>query len=165
MGNTLYNKIFKLYYATQMDNLKIKAIINFKLNAQSATTGQPVGSLLGQYGIPLAPFCNEFNKRTKNFHNDVEVFVVLMLFQDGSSKFHIKMPSLSFLLKRGSVSGLIENISSLDKKNLKPSLTVYQLYEVVLYKIKNDDSFKGNKEEFFKKSIGVVKSLGLLTLL
>ena len=146
--------------------LKLKAIIRIKLNAQSATSGQPVGPLLGQFGVPLIPFCKEFNERTSNYHADVEVFVIMKLFVDNSYTFSIKPPSLSFLLIRASniwkdsVKQLLDNKSNLLELASEPIsvLTTFQLYEIVLYK-NNILSNNIINKELFKKSLGTLRSI------
>ena len=155
-------------------SIKLKAMIRIKLNAQCATTGQPVGPLLGQYGIPVMPFCKEFNKRTSMFHSDVVVFVVMKLFLDNSYTFVIKSPSTSFLLIRASILWKKE---FLEQKELSPmfdleyeplpSLTAFQLYEVVVYKQKNlfSSSLKLNNKELCLKSVGTLKSISSIYIM
>jgi large subunit ribosomal protein L11 len=147
--------------------LKIKALIKLKLKAQSATTGQPVGPLLGQYGIPLVPFCKEFNERTSNYNSDTEVFVILKLFIDNSYTFGIKMPSLSFLLLRASKIVVESSENSIIEEPIEkvevPGITTYQLYEVVKYKCaQENNSDLSSRSMTIKKSM-ILRSLGTLS--
>jgi large subunit ribosomal protein L11 len=143
--------------------LKIKALIKLKLKAQSATTGQPVGPLLGQYGIPLVPFCKEFNERTSNYNSDTEVFVILKLFVDNSYTFEIKMPSLSFLLLRASKIVVDSSENSIVEDNIEkvevPGITSYQLYEVVKYRLLAE-----KKEDIIPMSMMMTKGMILRSL-
>jgi len=146
-------------------DLKIKAVIKLKIKAQSATTGQPVGPLLGQYGIPLVPFCKEFNERTSNYNSDAEVFVILKLYVDNSYTFEVKMPSLSFLLLRASTKVVESSENSIveDHDNIEtvevPGITSYQLYEVVKYRLAQE-----KKEEISPTSMLITKGMILRSL-
>lgn len=149
--------------------LKLKAVIRIKLKAQSATSGQPVGPLLGQYGIPLIPFCKEFNERTLNYNSDVEVFVILKLFVDNSYTFVIKMPSLSFLIIRASrllvANSVFNPLLIIDEVEV-PSITVYQLYEVVNYiqlSKKCTNTTNNVIKELLFKSLGTLKSINSIS--
>lgn len=161
-------------------NLKIKTIISLKINANSATTGTPVGPILGQYGIPAGPFCKSFNDQTFNYKKDVNLIVIIKLYNDNSYMLNIKLPSLSFLLLRASNSSILffNNMYKKNKlqyyldtfegkhqisKELK-LLTVYQLYEVINYIVYKKTILENSsflKKQLCLKSVGILKSCNI----
>lgn len=66
--------------------------------AGKATPAPPLGPILGQNGIPIPEFCNEFNGKTQQMGN-VDVPVVVTIFKDRSFKMQIKQPTVSSMLK------------------------------------------------------------------
>jgi len=158
--------------------IKLKAIISFSLYANAASSSTPVGPLLGQYGIPVMPFCNEFNKRTSSYQKEVQLFTIIKLYTNDSYVFTIKEPSLSFLLKRASLLkkkktkeledlNIIDTVIDEGKDNISEfkALTVYQMYEIVIYKKKNElHSFLDDKK-LCLKSLGVMKSAGIYKII
>ncbi len=45
---------------------EVEAIIKLQIPAGKATPAPPIGPALGQKGINIMQFCNEFNQRTKD---------------------------------------------------------------------------------------------------
>ena len=41
--------------------MKIQALIRLKILSSQASSKEPVGPTLGQFGIPIMDFCNKFN--------------------------------------------------------------------------------------------------------
>lgn len=81
--------------------ITLEYIVYLKLFAGKATSGPPLGPILGQCGIPAAPFCILFNERTNSFFKktiylDVHVYI----FSNGDYDFDIKFPHNSYLLKK-----------------------------------------------------------------
>jgi hypothetical protein len=63
------------YVALDIENDTVIHIIRLRIKSMSATSGPPIGPVLGQYAIPISKFCSEFNERTKVYNENVEVFV------------------------------------------------------------------------------------------
>jgi len=104
-----------------------KKIINqIKLNIQAgkANPAPPVGPALGQAGIPIMDFCNEFNEKTKEL-GDTIAPVVITVYEDKSFTFIIKTPpTASLILKalnaqKGSGEPNKKKIGSITKDQLK----------------------------------------------
>ena len=76
-------------------NTKLKV----KLEAQNAKPGAPLGPILGQAGIPLKNFVDEFNLLTKK--NIKGIPLKILIIKKSEKKFNIinKGPLLSFLLE------------------------------------------------------------------
>lgn len=148
----------------------LKAIVYIKLKAMSATSGPPVGPVLGQKGIPSAPFCKEFNERTKIFNPNITVFVTLTLLISNEYIFDIKLPNMSFFFKRAVGFDLgLRNPGYIysktqEKKNLflkkYKYITPFQYYEIILYKNSKLNNIK-IKKNVLKKNLGVLKSTGI----
>lgn len=150
----------------------LKSIIYLQLNAKTATSGPPIGPILGQCGIPAAPFCKEFNERTSAFKNNIIVQVKLYLFINGEYNFDILLPTTSFFLKRivnlkkgfsnpGYIySDIQENRNKKLYKKYK-YVTPYLIYELLLYK--KEHNLIHNTQFFsnYKKFIGTLQSIGV----
>lgn len=78
----------------------IKKVVRLHLRVRRATAAPPLGPTLGQYGIPIMQFCEQFNVRSKIFKRYVHVVVVLKQLYDNSFIFGICQPMTSTLLKR-----------------------------------------------------------------
>ncbi len=73
---------------------KIKLVIP----AGKANPAPPVGPILGQNGIPINEFVQEFNGKTAEMGN-VEVPVEVTVFKDRSFKLKIFQPTVASMLK------------------------------------------------------------------
>jgi len=78
----------------------IKKVVRLHLRVRRATAAPPLGPTLGQYGIPIMQFCDQFNARSKMFKRYVRVVVVLKQLYDNTFVFGICQPMTSTLLKR-----------------------------------------------------------------
>src|SRR5580700_10284080 len=64
-----------------------------------ATPAPPVGPALGQHGVNIGKFVQEFNERTKD-QRGITVPVVITVFSDRSFTFEVKSPPAAVLLKK-----------------------------------------------------------------
>lgn len=92
--------------------------------AGKATPAPPLGPILGQNGIPIQEFCNEFNGKTQQLGN-AEVPVVVTIFKDRSFSMRIKEPTIVSMLKskfnitKGSGTPNKEKIKTINKADLR----------------------------------------------
>ena len=63
----MFNFVTVLYVAVDSEEITLDYIVNLQLRAGKALSGPPLGPILGQCGIPAAPFCTLFNERTSLF--------------------------------------------------------------------------------------------------
>jgi large subunit ribosomal protein L11 len=92
---------FKLYSSVEETPGQINQIVRLRIKSGSATSGPPIGPVLGQYAIPISKFCTEFNDRTSEFFKSgVELFVTLYYLEDGSYNFDVGIPISSICIRR-----------------------------------------------------------------
>jgi len=78
---------------------RVKAIIKLQIEAGKANPAPPVGPALGQHGINIMAFCNEYNERTSAQAGSV-IPVEITVFDDRSFTFVTKTPPTTDLLKK-----------------------------------------------------------------
>jgi large subunit ribosomal protein L11 len=74
------------------------------LPAGAATTGPPLGPLLGQFGVNTPSFCKQFNDATSVFSSTAKSKLILLtvkivIYDDKSLGFIIGKPQTPFLIK------------------------------------------------------------------
>jgi large subunit ribosomal protein L11 len=74
--------------------------INLTINAGSANPSPPVGPALGQHGVNIMDFCNQFNNDTKEMDRSIPIPVIITVYDDRSFSFIRKTPPASYFLKK-----------------------------------------------------------------
>lgn len=102
------------------------------LPAGAATTGPPLGPLLGQFGVNTPSFCKQFNDVTSVFSSLIKGKIVLLsvkiiIYDDKTLAFTIQKPHTSFLIK------LLRKKLSVNNSHFY-TLTLNDLFKVVLFK-------------------------------
>ncbi len=111
------------------------------LPAGAATTGPPLGPLLGQFGVNTPSFCKQFNDATSIFSSLIKNKLVLLsvkiyIYDDKTLAFEIQKPHTSFLIKQ-----LRKRLSASGSSFYV--LSLHDLFKIVYFKfgpIKNDFS-------------------------
>lgn len=89
----------------------------------SATPGPPLGPALGQHGVNIQQFINDFNNATQDRRGEI-VPAVLTIYEDRSFSFILKTPPTSELIKKaagikkGSGKPLTDKVGSITKAQL-----------------------------------------------
>ena len=104
---------------------KKELVTKIKLQASGgqATPAPPIGPALGQHGLNIGQFVQQFNAATANM-NGMTVGVVVSVFSDRSFTFEVKSPPAAVLLKdaaklaKGSGTAGRETIGSITKAQL-----------------------------------------------
>jgi large subunit ribosomal protein L11 len=78
---------------------QVTAQIKLQCPGGQATPAPPVGPALGQHGVNIGKFVQEFNERTKESRG-VTIPVVITVFNDRSFTFETKSPPAAILLKQ-----------------------------------------------------------------
>lgn len=80
----------------------IDGYLKLQIPAMQANPSPPVGPALGQRGINIMEFCNAFNDACKKekLEPGSPIPVTITVFSDRSFEFSMKLPPVSFLLKK-----------------------------------------------------------------
>ncbi len=112
---------------------EVEAIIKLQIPAGKATPAPPIGPALGQKGINIMQFCNEFNQKTKD-QEGIILPVIITVYKDKSFTFEIKTPPVSELIKK---TLKIEKGSGEPNKTKVGRLTKKQVREIAEKKMKD----------------------------
>src|SRR5687767_2800580 len=72
--------------------------INIYIRANGAEAIPPLGTVLGNIGVNALNFCKEFNEFTKDLPNYFLLKVEILILENKSYTFKVKLPSLSFMI-------------------------------------------------------------------
>lgn len=81
---------------------KVKAVVaqvKLQVTGGQATPSPPVGPALGQHGVNIGQFVQQFNERTRE-DMGTTIPVVITIYNDRSFDFVLKSPPASVLLKK-----------------------------------------------------------------
>ena len=78
---------------------KVIGMIKLQIPAGKANPAPPVGPALGQHGVNIMAFCNEFNDKTAG-NAGLIIPVEITVFEDRSFTFVTKTPPAAVLLKK-----------------------------------------------------------------
>ncbi|MBL7078066.1 50S ribosomal protein L11 [Candidatus Shapirobacteria bacterium] len=134
---------------------KVKAIVKLNLPAGEATPGPPAGPILGQHGVAIMDFINQYNTATKEQKGSI-IPALLTVYEDRTFTFVTKLPPVSALIKKK--LGL-EKGSAETKREKVGSLTQADIKEIASKKMK--DLNTSNLEVAIKIITGTAKSMGV----
>ena len=77
----------------------IKTIIKLQIPAGQANPAPPVGPALGQHGVNIQQFCQQFNEATKNMVGDI-IPAEITIYEDRTFNFKLKTSPASALLRK-----------------------------------------------------------------
>jgi len=98
--------------------------IKLQAPAGKATPAPPIGPALGQHGLPIQDFVNQFNEMTKDMGGDI-IPVEVTVYDDRSFSLILKTPPAAELLKKaagvkkGSGTPNTEKIGTVTKDQVK----------------------------------------------
>jgi large subunit ribosomal protein L11 len=78
---------------------RVIAKIKLQVPSGQANPAPPVGPALGQHGVNIMAFCQQFNEATKEKQGLI-VPVIITVYHDKSFTFEIKTPPAAVLLKK-----------------------------------------------------------------
>ena len=120
-----------------------------------AKPAPPVGPALGQLGVPIVPFCKEFNAKTQDMVGTI-VPVVITVYQDKSFTFILKSPPAAELLKKA--AGIASGSGEPNKEKVG-RVTHAQLLEIAE---KKKEDLNANDPEMAGRIIaGTARSMGI----
>jgi len=98
--------------------------LKLQVPAGKATPAPPLGPALGQAGINIGEFVNQFNDATREMMGDI-IPVIISVYDDRSFDFVLKTPPASSLLlkavneKKGSGKNLTKKVGKVTQKQLE----------------------------------------------
>ncbi len=134
---------------------KIKAVIKLNLPAGAATPGPPAGPILGQHGVPIMDFINQYNKITQDQKGSI-IPVVITVYEDRTFTFVTKLPPVSDLIKK---KLSLEKGAKESKRETVGKLSPQDLEEIAQSKMK--DLNTANLEAAKKIVAGTALSMGV----
>jgi len=102
----------------------IKTITKLQIPAGKANPAPPVGPALGQHGVNIAQFCQQFNEATKDLGGDI-IPAEITIYQDRTFEFRLKTSPVSALLKKaagiekGSGDPLKSKVGKVTKEDIR----------------------------------------------
>ncbi|HMF06506.1 MAG TPA: 50S ribosomal protein L11 [Methylocella sp.] len=81
---------------------KVTGYVKLQVPAGAANPAPPIGPALGQRGLNIMEFCKAFNARTAQMEKGMPIPVVITAYQDRSFSFEMKLPPVSYYLKKAS---------------------------------------------------------------
>lgn len=137
---------------------KVVNQIKLQIPAGQARPAPPVGPALGQAGVNIKQFCDEFNNRTKEQAKDGMVIpVVITVFNDRSFTFITKTPPVAGLLFKAAG---IQKGSGEPNRNKVGTVTMAQVEDIA--RIKLPDLNCTNLESAVNQVVGTALSSGII---
>jgi large subunit ribosomal protein L11 len=134
---------------------EITAKFKIQAKAAEATPAPPLGPVLGQYGVNIMEFCNQFNQKTQE-NKGMIVTAEVVVYKDRTFSFVVKTPPVAILIKKALG---IEKASG--QPNLKKvgKLTAAQIEEIAKTKMPD---LNVNDLEAAKRIVkGTARSMGV----
>lgn len=133
----------------------IKTVVKLQIQAGQANPAPPIGPALGQHGLNISQFCQQFNEATKTKMGDI-IPVEITVYQDRSFDFKLKTPPASDLLRKAAG---IEKGSGEPQKNKVGHVTKAQVREIAQKKL--EDLNANDVEQAMKIIEGTARSMGI----
>ena len=136
---------------------KVVNQIKLQIPAGQARPAPPVGPALGQAGVNIKQFCDEFNNRTKEQMKDQLIIpVVITVFADRSFSFVTKTPPTATLIFK---AAKLKGGSGEPNKNKVGSITMAQVEDIANTKL--PDLNCTNLESAKRQVMGTARSVGI----
>jgi large subunit ribosomal protein L11 len=79
---------------------KVTGYINLIIPAGMANPAPPIGPALGQHGVNIKAFTDDFNAKTSDLEKGMPIPVVISVYDDRSFDFIMKQPPNSYFIKK-----------------------------------------------------------------
>jgi large subunit ribosomal protein L11 len=134
---------------------KIKTVIKVQAPAGRANPAPPIGPALGQHGVNIMEFVNQFNERTKDMGNTI-IPAELTIYEDRTFEFILKTPPAAVLLLKAAGK---EKGSGVPNKEKIGKVTKAQVKEIAEKKMA--DLNATDVEQAMKIIEGTARSMGI----
>ena len=134
---------------------KVKTTLKLQIPAGKATPAPPIGPALGQHGLNIKEFVDQFNQQTAPM-GDTVIPVEITVYEDRSFSFVLKTPPASILIAKA--AGIPKG-SGDPLKNKVGTISKTQLREIAEKKMQD---LNANSVEQAEKIIaGTARSMGV----
>lgn len=134
---------------------KVKIKIKVQAPAGKANPAPPIGPALGQHGVNIMDFVNQFNEKTKDM-GDAIVPAEITVYEDRNFDFVIKTSPASDLLKK---AAKIEKGSGVPNREKVGKVTKDQIREIAEKKMQ--DLNATDVDQAMKIVEGTARSMGI----
>ncbi|MGD9805566.1 MAG: 50S ribosomal protein L11 [Hyphomicrobiaceae bacterium] len=141
---------------------KIDGYISLQVPAGAANPAPPIGPALGQRGVNIMEFCKAFNAKTKDMEQGTPIPVKITVFSDRSFTFEMRMPPVTFLIKKAAgmkPTGKPGSGSKEPGRAVAGEISMAQLREIATQKMK--DMNTSDVEAAARTLAGSARSMGL----
>lgn len=135
---------------------KIEGYLKLQVPAGAATPSPPIGPALGQRGLNIMEFCKAFNAATQEMEKNAPIPVEITIYTDKSFSYTMKMPPMSFLIKKA--AGLSSG-SQRPGHDVAATLSQAQLRDIAEQKMK--DLNANDVEAAMAQVAGSARSMGI----
>lgn len=150
---------------------KIKQILLLKIPAGSASAKAPLGPTLGQYGIPIAEFCNRYNTLTSEYKPNILLKAKVKLYDDNTYDIELKNPDAYFFIKTSLQleTGMKKpgKMKIIEHQKNQMMMTTQMLYEIAKLKYSTDSVLQqkySSIKPLYKALRGTLRSAGILLI-
>jgi large subunit ribosomal protein L11 len=134
---------------------KVKTLIKLQAPGGKATPAPPIGPALGQHGLNIGQFVQQFNATTESL-NGMIVPVVITVYVDNTFTFLVKSPPAAVLLKEAAQLAKGSGVPNREKVG---QVTRSQVRQISERKIK--DLNAGSPEAADRIVAGTARSMGI----
>ena len=134
---------------------KVKIILKLNLPAGAANPAPPIGPALGQHGVNIMEFVNQYNAKTQEMRGQI-IPALVTIFEDRTFTFVLKTPPVSALIKQA--LNLKLGSGEPNKKKVG-NLTTAQVKEIAEKKLA--DMNTTNLDAAMEMVKGTAKSMGI----
>jgi len=133
----------------------VKVKMKLIIDAGKATPAPPIGPALGQHGVNIGDFVNQFNDKTRDKMGN-KIPVILTIYDDRSFSMEFKQPPVADMIMKA--TGIKKGSDTPNKKKVG-KLTKQQAKEIA--EVKLPDLNTTNIDAAVKIVQGTAKSMGL----
>lgn len=135
---------------------EVTAKIKIQAPGGKATPAPPIGPALGQHGVNIGQFIQQFNARTGGDLAGIMVPAIITVYADRTFDFVVKSPPASVLLR---MAANVEKGSGEPNKSKVGQVTRQQVREIAQRKMADLNSFTPDAAE--KVIMGTARSIGI----
>ncbi len=133
----------------------IKTVLKLQIQAGAANPAPPIGPALGQHGVNIAQFCQQFNEASKSMVGSI-VPAEITIYEDRTFEFKLKTSPASDLLRKAAG---VEKGSGNPLKNKNGKVNKEQIREIAEKKMA--DLNANDVEAAMKIVEGTARSMGI----